>query len=86
MAESYKVKIKYDNTEIKKVGQMGELRRHKTTVQLTRTNSQKKPLDPERTCLSAGTEARPGLESKKMRLRLGLIYSHSMKRLCTVWS
>lgn len=47
MAESYKVKIKYDNTEIKKVGQMGELRRHKTTVQLTRTNQKKKPLDPE---------------------------------------
>lgn len=44
MAESYKVKIKYDNTKIKKVGQMGELRRHKTTVQLTRTNPKKSLL------------------------------------------
>lgn len=41
MAESYKVKIKYDNREIKKVGQMGEPRRHKSTVQLTRVNQKK---------------------------------------------
>lgn len=42
MAESYKVKIKYDNTEIKKGGQMEDLGRHKNTVQLLSINKKKK--------------------------------------------
>lgn len=69
MAESYKVKIKYDNTEIKKGGQKEDLGRHKNTGKLVRVSikKKKKPVDPELTCPSATAEARSALERKKMR-------------------
>lgn len=38
MAESYKVRIKYDTTEIKKGGQVKDLGRYQTTVQLVRVD------------------------------------------------
>lgn len=43
---------------------MEDLGRHKNTVQLVRINQKKKkkPVDPELTCPSARTEARPTLE------------------------
>lgn len=38
MVEFYKFEIKYDNTDMKKGGQMEDLRRHKSMVQVVKFN------------------------------------------------